>query len=60
MASLPLQITAGGRELSAKFKETARSGDSSQAFDHLQGLSLSDALVSCLELADAKAEVFAS
>jgi hypothetical protein len=60
MPSVNLHVSAGGQELSAKFKATARSGDYSQAFDHLQGLSLSDALVSCLELADAEGEVFAT
>ena len=59
MTSSPLQITPGGKDLSANFKAAARSGNQTQqAFSHLQGLCLSDALVSCLELADAESNVF--
>jgi hypothetical protein len=53
-----MQVTPGGQELSAKFKAAATAGLHSEAFSHLQGLCLLDALISCLELADTGGKVF--
>src|SRR5262249_42898627 len=52
------QVTPGGKNLSEKFKDAAGSGNSSGAFSALQGLNLHDALVSCLELAEANGSAF--
>jgi hypothetical protein len=57
---MELQVSPNGQELAGKFKEAARRGDYSEAFSCLQGLSLLDALVSCLELAATDGPSFSS
>lgn len=55
---MALQLTDGGKDLSDKFKTAAIVGNFSEALSHLQGLCISDALISCFELLAENQDVF--
>jgi hypothetical protein len=55
---VPLQVTPQGQTLSDDFKAAAKARDYAKAFDHLKGLNVMDALVSCLDLIDADHATF--
>lgn len=50
---MTLQVTAVQQQLSSDFKAAAQAGNVADAFNLLQGLSLTNGLISCLELAQA-------